>query len=457
MSELSSQSRVNSPEFLFICMVSMLIAFGIICDGVDYFYGNGLAFGELGTILQLIIVDDDSWWPMYNAAKAHVYGDGIYQTVFFEDRMKFQYPPLSILPFKYFIEAGWSWEEIREFMNTISFVSIFLIIFFIHRTAVTIFNKFLCKKRLDWRYQTSIFAISVIGTLGFDAIIRAQFLGQVQILLDFLVALSFLLFLTNRKYVSGVCIALASLVKPQFSLIFFWALIRKEKEIMLGMLAVFIPAGVLSLYHFGFEEHLRYLETLSLMGRHGESYWPNQSINGLLHRLISDVDPLVFPVNSYAPYNPAIYAITLATTVIFILLGLFYRPEKNSSAANQKNSLGLLLDLATMFLLLTMASPIAWYHHYGILWPFFIAAFVTVSGLLCSRYNWRTVVSCSLLMASFLVLSNRFPALVSERFSAPPVNLVQSHYLFGAILMLSAMLMIRHMLAVQYKADKPSV
>jgi hypothetical protein len=438
-------------------MVGLLLAIGLICDCIDYYFGDGLAFGELGTILPLIIVDDDSWWPMYNAAKAYLFDEGIYQSAFIQDRMKFQYPPLSILPFVYFIERGWSWEEIREFMNTISYVSLFLIMIFVYKIATIIFNNYLRKERLDWKYQASIFILAVIGTLGFDAIIRGQYLGQVQVLLDLITALAFLMFLTSRKFVSGVCIALASLVKPQFSLIFFWALIRKEKDIMLGMLAVFIPAGILSLYYFGFDEHLRYIETLSLMGRHGEFYWPNQSVNGLIHRLISDVDPLVFPVSSYAPYHPVIYAITLSTTVIFICLGLFYRPEKTLLASDRKSSLAPLFDLATMFLLVTMASPIAWYHHYGILWPFFIAAFAVISGLLYSHCSGSVVVSSLLLIGGFLLLSNRFPFLINEQFATAPVNILLSHYLLGAFLTLSAMLMIRHNLVVQSKSGELGV
>lgn len=451
MSELKSQEQAFNPAVLFIWLVGALLALGAIYDGIDYFWGKGWALDEVRTILQLVIVDDDSWWPMYNAAKARLSDAGVYQTVFFEDRMKFQYPPLSILPFIFFIKIGMGWETIREVMNTISFASMLFMVVIVYSLIVILFKKLSVSERLDWKYKVPFFVISLVGTFSFDAIVRAQYLGQVQVILDLLVCLAFLLLLLNQKYFSGACLALVALVKPQLTLVFLWALIRKEKELMIGMIAVFVPAGVLSLYFFGFNEHVNYLETLSLMGKHGEAYWPNQSINGLLHRLLSDVDAMNFPVNSYAPYNPTIYVTTIVSTVMLILLGLLFRPGSDRIIGQDSKLIGVALDMATMLLLVTMASPIAWYHHYGIVWPFYVAAFVVLCCLLSIRRSWQIIVIGSLLGASFLLLSNRFPALTSETYSAPPINLILSHYLFGAFLMLAALLMLRRAFVAEHR------
>ena len=453
MSEPSSQPRMSKSALIFICLAGGLIAFGVIYDAFDYFWGYGWAVDELRTILQLIIVDDDSWWPMYNAANVRLYGDGIYQTVFFEDGMKFQYPPLSILPFVIFIKIGMGWETIREFMNFISFVSILSIIGSVYYLIISVFKKFTSIENFDWKYKISFILIAIVGTFGFDAIVKAQYLGQIQVILDLCICLAFLLFLTNKKYLAGACLALAALVKPQITLLLVWAIIRKEKEVIVGMIAIFVPAGVISLYGFGFLEHVHYLESLSQMGKHGEAYWPNQSINGLLHRLISDVDPLKFPVNSYAPYNPIVYGFTIVTTVMLILLGLFCRPESGHTKAQGKTPISSSFDMATMLLLVTMASPIAWYHHYGILWPIFIAAFVVIAWQLYQRRDLLTVATAILFSLSFLLLSNRFPVLTKEQFASSPINLVQSYYLFGAFLMLAALFMLRRNLVVKSDVD----
>ncbi len=453
MSELNSQMRVNRSVLLFICLIGGLITFGVVYDVIDYFWGDGWAVDELGTILQLIIVDDDSWWPMYNAANVRLHGDGIYQTVFFEDGMKFQYPPLSILPFVIFIKLGMGWETIREVMNFISFVAMLFIIGSIYYLIISVFKKFSNIENFDWKYKISFLLISIIGTFGFDAIVKAQYLGQIQVILDLCICLAFLLFLINRKYFSGACLALAALVKPQITLLLVWAIIRKEREVMVGMIAIFIPAGAISLYGFGFLEHVHYLESLSLMGKHGEAYWPNQSINGLLHRLISDVDPLSFPVNSYAPYNPVVYGFTVVTTVMLILLGLFYRPESGRVNPQGRMPISSSFDMATMLLLVTMASPIAWYHHYGILWPIFVAVFVVIACQLYLRRDLLTVVTTILFSLSFMLLSNRFPVLAKEQFASSPINLIQSYYLFGAFLMLAALFMLRRNLIAKSAVD----
>ncbi|MZR31722.1 glycosyltransferase family 87 protein [Sneathiella litorea] len=458
MSELNFRARESNPATIFIYMVGSLITISLLYEAVDHVWGSGEAIKETWTVLQLIIVDDDSWWPMYNAAKVWIHGHEIYQTIFFEERMKFQYPPLSILPFIVLIKLGLGWEAIREIANTLSYASIFILAVFIYEIIVSTFKNLSKESYLSWRHRVVIFAISLVGTFGFDAIIRAQYLGQVQVLLDVVIGLAFLLFLTNRKYFSGACLAVAALVKPQFTLVLFWALLRKEKELVVGMILVFIPAGIVSLYVFGFDEHVHYLDTLSLMGKHGEAYWPNQSINGLLHRLLSDVNSLEFPVNSYAPYNPIVHVTTLVTTVMLILLGLFYRVGNRHPVSEGVQSIWSALDLATMLLLATIASPIAWYHHYGILWPLFVATFVVVACYSCKKKRDQSIIVVSWLLGiSFLLISNRFPAIASEPFSSSPINLLQSYYLFGAFLMLAVLLILRRYLAGYAQTDQAGV
>ncbi|MDF1699512.1 MAG: glycosyltransferase 87 family protein, partial [Saprospiraceae bacterium] len=226
MSELNSQTRARRSALLFICLIGGLITFGGIYDVFDYFFGRGWAVVELRTILQLIIVDDDSWWPMYNAANARLHGEGIYQTVFFEEGIKFQYPPLSILPCVVFIKMGMGWETIREVMNFISFVAILSIIGLIYYLTISVFKKFSNIENFDWKYKISFLLIAIVGTFGFDAIVKAQYLGQIQVLLDLCIGLAFLMFLINKKYLSGACLALAALVKPQITLLLIWAIIR---------------------------------------------------------------------------------------------------------------------------------------------------------------------------------------------------------------------------------------
>jgi hypothetical protein len=82
-------------------------------------------------------------------------------------------------------------------------------------------------------------------------------------------------------------------------------------------------------------------------------------------------------------------------------------------------------DFCTMALSITIASPIAWEHHYGILLPIFA---VLLTSSLASR---RRLV---LIAASYVLISNFFPA---TNLLAPTVfNLAQSYLFFAALVVL---------------------
>src|SRR5262249_13129216 len=67
----------------------------------------------------------------------------------------------------------------------------------------------------------------------------------------------------------------------------------------------------------------------------------------------------------YAPFNIWIYSLTVATSLALLLAAIV--PRRHDSADR-------LLDFCTMGLSATVASPIAWEHHCGILLPIFRAA-----------------------------------------------------------------------------------
>jgi len=130
--------------------------------------------------------------------------------------------------------------------------------------------------------------------LTFYPIVRAFELGQAQLWIDAAFTLALALWLRGNPATSGVLIGLACLIKPQLCLLLVWAFVRREWRFAAGLAAFCACAFGISLLYFGAENHLSYLNVLSHLSERGESYRANQSVNGLLGRLMSLREPDMF-------------------------------------------------------------------------------------------------------------------------------------------------------------------
>ena len=110
-------------------------------------------------------------------------------------------------------------------------------------------------------------------------------------------------------------------------------------------------------------DHVEYLRVLSYIGRRGETFYANQSINGALNRLLFNGSSLEWQYHEFAPPHPLVYAGTLAAFVILVAAAL-KRPARGA---------GGVVDLSIAALATTLTAPLAWEHHYGILLPIYAA------------------------------------------------------------------------------------
>jgi alpha-1,2-mannosyltransferase len=160
---------------------------------------------------------------------------------------------------------------------------------------------------------------------------------------------------------------------------------------------------------------------ISHMAERGEAYYPNQSINGLLNRLMSIGDPelynnLVFDISNFPPFTPWVYGATAVSSAAILFVAIARRSKGEDRV----------LDYCQMAVSLTIASPIAWEHHYGILLPVF-AILLTSAIADCRRMFW--------LMASYVLVSTFIPA---TNLLAPTLwNVMQSYLLAGAFILLA--------------------
>ncbi len=171
---------------------------------------------------------------------------------------------------------------------------------------------------------------------------------------------------------------------------------------------------------FGIANHLDYLSVLQYLSRHGEAYHGNQSVNGVLNRWFFPDLSEPFSFHSFPPYQSFVYLGTLLSSALLIIAALFLRARQPDR--------GGVLDFLTAALTFTIASPIAWEHHYGILPPIFVALLFNLLAL-PSASPKRTLLT---VLAAAYLLSATYVSFADLARGAW-LDLFQSYLLFAGL------------------------
>jgi hypothetical protein len=370
----------------------------------------------------------DSWLPMsqaYALATAEP-AQPIYQRLFDEQRIKFIYPPTSLLlnrALDLAIEpARWG-----AALNALSWLCVALAIGF----SAALLDRMLrsASPPASRSERAARIALAVAFGVCFYPLVKAYTLGQMQVVVNACFAALLWCWLTGRRVAAGVLVAVMAAVKPQYGLLALWGLVRGEWRFTASAVAAGAALLALSIASFGLADHVDYVRVLAHVGRHGEAYWPNQSANGFLQRLLGNGDSAAWSPTVYPPFHPIVYAGTLASSVALLAAGLFAPPrcEKRGDA----------LDLAGFALALTLASPLAWEHHYGVLLPI-------LALLLAASLEWRAwgAATWPLLALCAWVASNYWHVLGS--LSGTVWNPLQSLLFAAALALLALLIRMRH-------------
>jgi alpha-1,2-mannosyltransferase len=87
----------------------------------------------------------------------------------------------------------------------------------------------------------------------------------------------------------------------------------------------------------------------------------------LMNRLLETGPNLFWQGNTFPTYHPVVYAMTVITSTIMVACSLVLPLRWRTGGSNA--------DFSILLLTCTMASPIAWEHHYGVLVPIIILMF----------------------------------------------------------------------------------
>lgn len=428
------------------CLAAMLImnlAIGVVLGGLLLARGYSFAYAWSHTTLgQPALISMrawvDSWWPMFTAYEYHQSKPAANLYDVFDQGVKFQYPPSALLlcdllPRSMIAVHGreldatfLDWLTISSRLETLAIILI--------SAALAVIGR----RRLATEHQPqpvldiATFLSAVLLGVWFAPLYSGHQLGQIQVLLNAGVALALLMYVCGWKGAAGALIGACALIKPQYGIVLIWSLWRGERRFSIGF-GVLLSLGLgLALYRFGWLDHWHYVEVLSFISRHGESLYINQSVNGVLNRWLENGAAYV-PANTFqsdfAPYHPVVHWVTTLTSVGILCLAFEPWIAKRPSAG--------IVDLMIVLAAGTIASPVAWDHHYGLFLPIF-----AITLPLCLAFRPLGPATLPLLAFSFAAMSQLLHH--PEWFFANPWRgLMGSHLFFGALVLFGLLLRLR--------------
>jgi hypothetical protein len=419
--------------FLTWCLALFLVLNGVVLSAVLWL-ASPPGFKETVLTHSLDVLKgqggDDSWGVMHvalNYVRAAP-ATPVYTELFFTQHWRFQYPPSSLFALEGLRLAGPERVRIADGMVFAGWPPVNDLVgwvFIVMTAAATAWLlEFHLRRRNAVTPSAGLRIVRVLVaaglTLTFYPIVKAYSLGQIQVWINGLFALTLVCWAAERRALAGLLIGTVCLIKPHYALFLLWAMLRREWRFVVAAAATIAVGLAASVAAFGWANHVDYLRVLSFLSQRGEAYFPNQSVNGLLNRLMGVGNPLLYvnlelKAGQFPPFNPWVYGGTLATSAALLLSAIWRRGGNDDRV----------WDFSRMAVSCTMASPIAWEHHYGVLLPVFAVAFAASVGNR-SRIGWLAV--------SYVLISNFIPAtnLLAPSF----LNVLQSHLLAGAVILL---------------------
>lgn len=305
----------------------------------------------------------DSWAYMVQGDLAwHQHPDRIYETTFFNHNVRFIYPPTSLFLYR-------AWQSARTVgIHPFTALKATLFLAFIGTWIVScqFFFSLLPRGMMDDSSFTQRWCLRIVLAVlicTFLPLINALFLGQVQTLLNFFLIFSAFLWLKGYRKAPGILIGLACWLKPPMALFVIWGLLRRQWSFIVSLASMLVLGVALSLAIFGVHNTTEYLAVLDYLGRHGDALFTNQSLNGLLHRVMHVGSPVTW-VHGYPPFSRAIYFATLASSAMYLLAAVLVPGIRRIN--------GTITDFLIFAMADIMASPIAWEHHYGVFFLVFL-------------------------------------------------------------------------------------
>jgi alpha-1,2-mannosyltransferase len=363
----------------------LVLLFEVLLIAVSPRFHSGSVLRIAKDSLFLRVDKDSSYYMQQGYLAWQQHPNALYETVFFQRGIRFIYPPTSLLLYRAWHAAAWMHIPPSAAMNAMLLLALL--------GTMAVAGEFLLRllPQQVIRESTSadrwkIRALVSLLVFVFLPIIDAYDLGQVQTLVNFFLMAAALLWLRGSRVPPAILIGLTCWLKPQMILFLLWGLLRRQWRFTVSLALTFLAGFFLSIAVFGWHNTVEYVQVLHYLGLRGDSMFWNQSLNGLLHRLMHVGSP-VTSFYGYPQYNRAIYLATVISSSAMVLLALIVPALRRKT--------GTTADFLIYAMASTMASPIVWQHHYGV---FFLGFLLWIPQALQSRKVQLCLVPVYLLM-----------------------------------------------------------
>ena len=404
--------KVGSLKLICLCILGVFLAVGAIFIHAP--------LSNIRTAYHALFGERDSWYPMLTAAdwlEAHP-GEDIYQQIFFVSHIKFQYP-LTALLFLHNMEMP-TVEQSLRLLNLGNLVFAALCAIGMALLTVTLADQ-LGVRGADRRLRWHLVAVSVVATACFLPLLRGLALGQVQVVIDALFVLACCAHARGFSGAAGALIGLCVLIKPQMGFFVAWAVLHRVWPFLLGWMAVVATGLLASVIRFGPSWPIDFIKVLTYIDVHGEAFAPNQSVNGMVNRLLGNGDAAHWNEHGFAPFDLLVYASTQIATVVFIWVGLAF----GLRTAHVRGSLCAMIVAGICF---TAASPVVWDHHWGVLLPAFAFCFIALLSR-NAKAGWAG--PWALLAVAYFLTANDLPPL--DQLAGTWLSPLSSYILVGGL------------------------
>ena len=304
---------------------------------------------------------------------------------------------------------------------------------FLFFLSIDIWVRLFDKQSFGWfddRKKYSFFAMGVFLPIVFvsQLIYRVHLYLQINILIMFLMSLSFYYHDKGKEFSSGFWLGMVTAIKVFPVLVLPYFLFRRKWKTVIAFGFTLLILTLLPVFRYGwqpFQENLLAWFKIALIGRYPIGGL-NQSVVAMLTRWVAS-DPFLLMRTRLPAPDPSLTSVIVSTWLYrglyVMIMGLFFYLLFKKQYRNTAVEGAFLITLAMVF------SPIAWRNYFIITFP---AYFVLYN--LYLRYRDKIYLYC-VLLACFLI---SFLQIVGE--TGPHVrgffNCVTSSLTIGALVLL---------------------
>ncbi|MGB3905270.1 MAG: glycosyltransferase family 87 protein [Anaerolineae bacterium] len=209
----------------------------------------------------------------------------------------------------------------------------------------------------DYLLRYPYWLISLALVLNLDPVLDSVLLGQLDLLILFLIVAAYWGYRSGREVVAGASLGLAAMIKISPGLLILYFLFKRRFRVVASAFATVALIGSLSLLVAGPNTHRQFITDILPTLLAGSAQMENQSLNGFFNRLFLEASFLTDLAE--VPPLPQVRILTLLTSVLLIaIVALLLRKRPVT-----ESELGFDVEYSLVVILLPLISSIAWHHY----------------------------------------------------------------------------------------------